>query len=81
MQLTIKLFGAARDIAGTGDLAMTMPGDTTPAEVLESLFHAYPRLAHLKEYLRVAVNWEYVPLNHSLAENDEVAIMPPVSGG
>ena len=81
MKLTVKFFAAARDISGTSDLVITMPGDTTPAEVLEALMHTYPRLVPLKEYLRMAVNWEYVPPHHPLAEGDEVAIIPPVSGG
>ena len=81
MKLTVKFFAAARDITGKEEIAVAVPDHATPSDVLAALFNEYPRLSQLNEYLRVAVNWEYVPLGHPLVENDELAIIPPVSGG
>ncbi|MBI1804675.1 MAG: MoaD/ThiS family protein [Ignavibacteriae bacterium] len=81
MRLTVKFFAAARDITKMENCVLIVPDHATPSMVLDALFNDYPRLSQLKDYLRVAVNWEYVPPDHPLAENDELAIIPPVSGG
>ena len=81
MTVTVKLFAAARDIVGNDEQKMTMSGSVTASMILESLCSDYPQLKRYQPFLRVAVNREYVSLDHALADNDEVAILPPVSGG
>ena len=81
MKLKVKFFAAARDMTGTEEITITVPDHSTSSDLLAILFTGYPRLAQLKDYLRIAVNWEYVSLAHPLADDDEVAVIPPVSGG
>lgn len=78
--ITIRLFAAAA--AATGQRHMT--GDwagLTPAQLLTGLTKDYPSLAPLAPALAVAVNREYVQADHILKDGDEVALIPPVSGG
>ena len=81
MNVTVKFFAAARDVAGRESCVLDVPAGATPSLVLDVLSKEYPRLLQLKHSLRVAVNWEYVAQDHLLSENDELAIIPPVSGG
>ena len=81
MNLHIKLFSITRDIVGANEIALEFAEQMTVAELLEHLCRNYPKLLEWKRYLRVAVNREYVSAQHILSANDEVAIIPPVSGG
>ncbi len=58
-----------------------MPDGSTPADVLASLEGTYPRLEEWRGHLRMAVNQEYAPGKVILKDRDELAIIPPVSGG
>jgi molybdopterin synthase catalytic subunit len=77
----VKLFAMARDLAGLSETVLSLPAGSPADSVLEALIGKYPRLKEWKEHLRVAVNREYVPQEHILQDRDEVAIIPPVSGG
>ncbi len=80
--ITIKLFAILKDRAGLDELTMTQtPG--TVADLLQQLARSYPRLADLLSGNRimVSVNQEFVKQDACLREGDEVALMPPFSGG
>jgi molybdopterin converting factor subunit 1 len=79
--VNVKFFAAARDIAGKDEETVTMDEGSTPADVLDALEGIYPRLREWKGHLRLAVNYEYAPGNVVLNDQDEIAIIPPVSGG
>lgn len=81
MNVRIKLFAVARDLTGTDAASLSVPEDATAGVVMESLLQQYPRLRDWENFLRVAVNWEYVSLDEAVHANDEIAIIPPVSGG
>ncbi|MBY6277125.1 MAG: molybdopterin converting factor [Symbiobacterium thermophilum] len=78
--VTVKLFAAAADAVGRRTLEGDWAGRTT-AQLLEILTQQYPNLARLAPVLSVAVNREYAPADRVLADGDEVALIPPVSGG
>ena len=80
MNLTIALFGIAREIVGQSSLALTAPAGQSVAGLLAELRTAYPELAGLRS-LAVAVNNEYAAGEVALHERDEIALIPPVSGG
>ncbi|MDZ4715884.1 MAG: MoaD/ThiS family protein [Cytophagales bacterium] len=78
MKIRIRPFGAARDILG-GTLEMEVTGNTV-LELRETLHTKFPALRDLKSLL-IAVNQNYADDNLVLNPTDEVALIPPVSGG
>jgi molybdopterin converting factor subunit 1 len=81
MKLTVKLFAAARELAGSGETQIELPIGATVGELRSALIVATPSLAALAERSMVAVNEEYASDATLLRESDVVALIPPVSGG
>ncbi len=82
MTVRALLFGHYRDAAPPGGtLAVEVPAGATPADLARRLAAGDARLADLLVRCRVAVNAEFADANVPLAENDEVAFLPPMSGG
>ncbi len=81
MTLRIRLFAGARDAVGEREVRFEVPGGLTAAELLARLGERYPKLRAMLGSLRLAVNREYVGGGHRVREGDEVALIPPVSGG
>ncbi|SNR51635.1 MULTISPECIES: MoaD/ThiS family protein [Hymenobacter] len=80
MNLKIALFGIAREIVGQSSLEVSAPEGQSVQGLLEGLREQYPALGRLSS-LAVAVNNEYAPDDVALSERDEIALIPPVSGG
>lgn len=78
--VTVKLFAAAADAAGRRVLEGDWAGLTTE-QLMQHLQQEYPGLARLTPVLSIAVNREYAPGDRVLNDGDEVALIPPVSGG
>ena len=81
-QMDLLFFGIAKDIVGTSQLEMDF-GEESPNSVADlklALKKRYPEFSKLSS-LAIAVNSEYAEDNVELKSNDEVAIIPPVSGG
>jgi len=79
--MKIISFGVTKDI--TGALYLDVETGENPLsvkELKEYLFNAYPRLQNLKT-LSIAVNNEYATNETMVTDKDEVALIPPVSGG
>ncbi len=81
MQITIRLFAQHRDIVGTPELPYEARAGMTVGDVWVSLGTHYPRLAAMTGSLLYAVNQEYADPHTELHDGDEVAFIPPVSGG
>ena len=79
--VTVKLFAGARDIVGINELPLSFPRHSLAGAVLDALEVRHPRLTEWKPYLKLAVNHAYAPLTHMLEDGDEIAVIPPVSGG
>lgn len=80
MKIKIKLFGWGRELSGKSDLTWEIPESVKLQTLIAQLEDEYPKLKELDRFL-VAVNMEYAEMNMILKEGDEVAIIPPVSGG
>jgi molybdopterin converting factor subunit 1 len=84
MRVTVLLFGACREAAGTDEwsceLLETGP-EPTLRNVVEAAIENFPRLEPLSKSALFAVNEEHARADHPLREGDTVAIFPPVSGG
>ncbi len=82
MRVLVRLFASYREAAGRGHFQMEFADGTRPSvrEVLDRVLAEYPLLRSQREIV-VARNREYVDLDAPLADGDEVAFIPPVSGG
>lgn len=69
-----------REIVGKGQMELCIPDGSTALELLAILQKTYPGISN-KNSVLIAINSEYMDPNTSLNNNDEVAFIPPVSGG
>ncbi len=81
MRITLLAFGMLRELLGNGAAPLELPAGATVEDVLERCRGLAPEKDGLWSSVAVAVNQEYVRAGHRLAEGDEVALLPPVSGG
>ena len=81
MQIKIKLFAALKEIAARNEAILEVPSEISCQEILLHLQNEIPALSPILESSLVAVNGAYVDKNEHVSEEDEVAILPPVSGG
>ncbi len=81
MRVKVLLFARLRDIAGGSELAREVAPGATIASVWRQLSGEYPEFSRYERSISSAVNADYVRMDHVLRENDEVAFLPPVSGG
>ena len=81
MSVTVKFFAIARDLTRTSHLPMELPEHSTTEQLLAEIARRYPALGEWKPYLRLAVNQSYISAAVPLHDGDEIAVIPPVSGG
>ena len=81
MDVTVLLFAAHRDLAGSDNTVVSLPENATVGALLEVLRCRGGGWASLPERAAVAVNRRYANGATVLAEGDEVALIPPVAGG
>lgn len=80
-RITIKLFATLRERAGASELSREFPDGITVAEIWTSLREEFPALTGHRDSVGFAVNQEYVADDFRPRTGDEVAFIPPVSGG
>jgi molybdopterin synthase catalytic subunit len=81
MQVTVLFFGVLRDLMGRSNDALTLPEGARLADLLAHYEAAVPHLKDLLPTIALSVNQEYAASSASLHDQDEVALLPPVSGG
>lgn len=81
MKLRVKLFAAAKQLAGSDSVLVEVAEPTTVAALRTAMVQQFPALADLLRHALFAVNTEYVGSQTVLEPNAEVACIPPVSGG
>lgn len=81
MEITVRLFALHRDIVGASELRLDIAPGVTAGGLWEQLITSYPRLAGSTRSLMYAVNQDYAEPGTELHAGDEVAFIPPVSGG
>ncbi|MBM3944261.1 MAG: molybdopterin converting factor subunit 1 [SAR202 cluster bacterium] len=79
--VTIRLFARYREVVGAGSLDLSLERDATVGDLAREMLRRYPALVRDASRLVVAVNQEYTEHGHILGDGDEVALIPPVSGG
>jgi molybdopterin synthase catalytic subunit len=81
MRVQLLAFGILRDTLGSTMGPMELPAGSTVGDLVERCRALTPGNGMLWSSIAVAVNEEYVPVSHPLGDGDEVALLPPVSGG
>jgi len=81
VRVTVRLFARLRDIAGAGELVIDVAPGATVATVWRQLATDFPGLSAYERSVSSAVNADYTRMNGVVRDGDEVAFLPPVSGG
>jgi len=81
VRVTALLFARLREQAGTDRVELELPGAPTVADVYDELRRRHPALESRREIVRPAVNQEFAAWTDAVSDADEVAFIPPVSGG
>jgi molybdopterin converting factor subunit 1 len=81
VQYQVKLFAALKERAGTATWQFESDQPLKGSALLSAFFESHPQLAQLKGVTRLAVNHSFCEQDPTLAESDEIAFIPPVSGG
>ena len=81
MTITVKLFAAAREMIGTEAIKVDLPTGATIADLKCTLAQHFPTLANLLSHSAIAKNQDYALDMDLISPSDELAVIPPVSGG
>ncbi len=81
MDIDIRFFAVIREIVGRSAERRQLPVGSTAGDVFDELIREYPRLERMRPVTMVMVNKTYVTQDHVLRHGDELALIPPVSGG
>jgi molybdopterin converting factor subunit 1 len=79
--MKVLFFAQSRQAAGCGDYLLKVDRALTQPEFWERLIHVMPGLASQQKTARLARRETYLPDNELLQPGDEIAVIPPVSGG
>ena len=81
MRVSVRLFARLRDIVGAGELDREVPAGTSVQALWDDLSDDFPDIRAYTGSMSSAVNAEYSRMDVELRDGDEVAFLPPVSGG
>ena len=81
MRLTVRLFARLRDIAGAAEIGREIPAGATIRTVWKELSGEFPELAAYERSMSSALNADYARMDAEVHDGDEIAFLPPVSGG
>ena len=82
IEIRVLFFASAREKVGVGSMQVTLPLPACLHDLTQVLYQEYPQLNALKPYLRWAINQAFEEDPQApLKQGDEVALIPPISGG
>ena len=81
MRITVKLFAIVRERAGQSELTLELPAGSAVAAASEALALQLPAVKNLLARAAFAINQTYAARDAMLHDGDELAVIPPVSGG
>jgi MoaE-MoaD fusion protein len=81
VRVRVRLFAVQRELAGTREVAVELLDGSTIEEAWQAVVALHPALAPGRPFLRFARNGDYADAGTAVADGDEVAFIPPVSGG
>ncbi len=81
MRVQVLFFGVLKDLVGRANESLDLPEGATVADVLDHYESRNPKIRELLPSVALSLNQHYAGPGAVLGENDEVALLPPVSGG
>lgn len=81
MEVKVLFFASLADRLKVREIKIDLPLKSSVSDAVETLTQRYPALAEVHSTLAFAVNLDYVQPGYVLADGDELALIPPVSGG
>jgi molybdopterin converting factor subunit 1 len=81
MRVTVRLFARLRDLAGRRDLRCDVPEGATVRDVWRAVVASHPALEPFARTISCAVNEDFARMTSAVRDGDDVAFLPPVSGG
>jgi len=81
MRVTVRLFALLRDIAGASELPREVSTGATIRTVWRELSGEFPELSAYERSMSSALNADYARMDAEVHDGDEIAFLPPVSGG
>ena len=81
MLIRLRFFASLRERVQRSEATWSLGAGATVGDLWTSVCTVHPQLEELTPSVSFAVNHEYVGRDHPLADDDEVALIPPVSGG
>ena len=80
-KIKVKLFAILRDRVGESEITITVPMGITVDYLNSEILKRYPQLKSFNNKFVTSVNWKVTTGNTIISSNDEIALLPPVSGG
>ncbi len=81
MKVKVKYFAVCHEILDRDEEDMELPEGAVLMDILKRLEEEWPEIAEYYEIMQMSVNWEYATEQTVLSDGDEVALIPPVTGG
>jgi len=81
VRVKVLFFGRLRELIGLAEESPELPEGATLAQVFERYAERFPKLAGFRGSMVVSRNQEFAPWDARVAAGDEIAFLPPVSGG
>jgi len=81
VRVTVRLFARLKEIAGAAELVRDLAPGATIGDAWRQLAGEFPELAGYERSISSALNAEYARMDQVIGDGDEIAFLPPVSGG
>ena len=81
MKIKVKYFAVCREMFNRDEEEMELPDGAVLMDILKRLEEEWPEIPEYYEVMQMSVNWEYATEMTKLSDGDEVALIPPVTGG
>jgi molybdopterin converting factor subunit 1 len=81
VEVKVLMFASLAAEVGVAELSLTLSDNATVGQAIDELAKRWPKIQSMRERLATAVNLEYAGSDQVLHEGDELALIPPVSGG
>ncbi|MFP4298650.1 MAG: MoaD/ThiS family protein [Spirulinaceae cyanobacterium] len=81
IKITVKLFAAYQEAYNQSEIILELPADSPVSAVLDAAIATYPELEKWRSLTRFGVNFHFADPTTRLQDEDEVVLIPPVSGG